>query len=190
MLDSIWDLVQTLLGLGEGDPNAGQMAVRAVATFVITVAIVRFGDRRMFGKGTVFDTVVAIMIGSVMSRAITDSSPILATWIAGLVLVLAHRILALLSFRLDWFGPLVKGNRLLLIKDGEVQQEGMQEGNVSWHDLEQALREQGNMTEPSNVEVAYLERDGSISVVPAEAKPRILDISVADGVQTVRIAME
>jgi uncharacterized membrane protein YcaP (DUF421 family) len=56
----------------------------------VTLAIVRLGDKRSFGKGTAFDFVVAVMVGSVMSWAITDSSPLIATWVAGLVLVGLH----------------------------------------------------------------------------------------------------
>ena len=71
MLETTWEFVRTLLGLGASELNAGQVALRAVLTFVVTVAVVRLGDKRLFGKGTAFDLVVSIMIGSVMSRAIT-----------------------------------------------------------------------------------------------------------------------
>ena len=165
------------------------MAVRAVLTFAVTVATVRLGDKRLFGKGTAFDLVVAIMIGSVMSRAITGSGSLLATWLAGLVLVAMHWLLALLAFR-GWFGPLVKGRPVLLIEDGQVQRDAMRESHVTEMDLEQALRAEGREPDPSTVRLAYLERDGSISVVPCKEGPRVLEVSVADGVQTVRIAVE
>jgi uncharacterized membrane protein YcaP (DUF421 family) len=184
------NLAESLLGVAAEELSPGQMAVRAVLTFVITVAIVRLGNKRLFGKGTAFDLVVAIMIGSVMSRAITNASDLLATWLAGLVLIAMHWLLATLSYHLDWFGPLVKGHPVLLVNDGEIQRDGMQEGGVSRADLEQALRAQGSDPDPSRVRRAYLERDGSISVVPRNEGPRILDVSVADGVQTVRIAVE
>jgi uncharacterized membrane protein YcaP (DUF421 family) len=56
--------------------------------------------------------------------------------------------------------------------------------------LLQALRSQGSTPDFSSVQAAYLERDGSISVVPRPDGPRILEVAVADGVQTVRIALE
>ena len=183
-------LAQSLLGIGAEELTPDQMALRAVLTFVITVAIVRLGNKRLFGKGTAFDLVVAIMIGSVMSRAITNASALLATWLAGVVLIGMHWLLATLSYHLDWFGPLVKGNPVLLVKEGQVQRNGMREGGVSQEDLAQALRTEGSEPDPSRVQLAYLERDGSISVVPRKDGPRILEVSVADGVQTVRIAVE
>jgi uncharacterized membrane protein YcaP (DUF421 family) len=130
------------------------------------------------------------MIGSVMSRAITGSSALLATWIAGLVLIILHWLLATLSYHVDWFGPLVKGHPLLLVEDGQVRRAAMREGGVSRMDLEQAMRESGSEPDPAGVQLAYLERDGSISVVPRRDGSRILEISVEKRVQTVRIALE
>ncbi len=189
MLDATWDLVRTLLGLGASELNAGQMALRAVLTFVVTVAVVRLGDKRLFGKGTAFDLVVSIMIGSVMSRAITSSSGLLATWLAGSVLVGLHWLSALLAAR-GWFGPLVKGNPVLLVEDGQMHHDGMRQSHVTRMDLDQALRQDGSEPDLSRVRRAYLERDGSISVVPTKEGPEVLEVSVADGVQTVRIAVE
>lgn len=192
MLDTIWDTIKSLLGLNPDDLNAGQMALRTVLTFAITIAILRRGDKRLFGKGTMFDTVVAIMIGSIMSRAITGSSPLFATWVAGGVLVALHWLVAKLAFRLDWFGPLVKGNPELLIDQGRIRWDQMKESGVTRKDLDQAMRSEGIQPDPPLVDRAVLERDGSISVLPAEQRkePSIVDISVQRGVQTVRIALE
>lgn len=189
MLEGLWDLVQGVLGIGKDDLNAGEMTVRVVLTFLITVTIVRLGDKRMFGKGTAFDTVVAIMIGSIMSRAITGQSPLVATWVAGIVLVGMHWLLAYLSYRISWLGPFFKGTPRMLIKDGEVLKDEARKGAVTANDLEQALHAEGE-TDTSNVELAYLERDGSISIIPRKPEPRILDVSVENGVQTVRIALD
>ena len=37
--------------------------------------------------------------------------------------------------------------------------------------------------------LAYLERNGSISVIPYGHEPHVVDVSVNDGVQTVRVEM-
>src|SRR5690606_294809 len=41
----------------------------------------------------------------------------------------------------------------------------------------------------SRTALAYLERNGSISVIPRESGPRVVEISIADGVQTARIEL-
>lgn len=189
MLGEIWESIQNLLGVGKDSLDPGEMALRALVTFAVTVVIIRFGSKRLFGKGTAFDYIVAIMIGSVMSRAINGSAGLFATWVAGTVLVALHWLLAYLSSRLDWFGPLVKGNPVELISDGEVLQDGLREANLSRNDLDQALREQGEDA-PSNVSRAVLERDGSISVISKQREPQVLEVTVEDGVQVVRISLK
>ena len=102
----------------------------------------------------------------------------------------AHWLLAVLVFHLSWLGPLVKGNLVLLIKDGIIQWRGMRRGSISKHDLAEKNRLNGKLTDPSKVRLSYLERDGDISVLPKKHQPSILDVSVNNGVQTIRIELE
>jgi uncharacterized membrane protein YcaP (DUF421 family) len=192
MLQVIWEQFQILFGLGRdpADLSAIQMALRTVFVYAFTLAIVRLGSKRFMSKATAFDVIVGIMLGSVMSRAITGSASFFPTLMVGATLVGMHGLIAALAFRFEWFGSLVKGNSILLIEDGKVQRNGMRKAGLSDHDLKQALRMQNNHTDPANIRLAYLERSGNISVIPFKGEPRILDVSVAEGVQTVRIELE
>src|SRR4051812_36764138 len=98
------------------------MALRAVAVYAFTLAIVRLGSKRFLGKPSAFDTVVGIMLGSVMSRAITSASEFIPTLVAGTVLIAMHWLLASLAYHTQWLGRFVKGSPILLIKDGEIQE--------------------------------------------------------------------
>lgn len=191
-MDTVQNGIRHLLGLGRdiGDVNALQMALRTVVIYGFALAIVRLGSKRFLSEATAFDVIVAIMLGSIMSSAINGSAPFFPTIVAGAVLVGIHWLLAFLTARLDWFGPLVKGNRQLLIRDGEIQEEGLRQSGLSRRDLEQHLRLEHNTTDISTIRRAYMERNGKISVVPVERKPRVADVSVKDGVQTVRIELE
>jgi uncharacterized membrane protein YcaP (DUF421 family) len=192
MWSEIQGVLDTLFGNIDTDLNAAQMSMRAIVTFVVTVAVVRVGNKRLFGKGTAYDTVVAIMIGSVMSRAITGSGSgtMLATWAAGLTLILLHWLLSWLAFHISSFGSIVKGHEVQLVQDGQILEDGMRETGTTMRDLDRAMREDGNVPDVSQVQLAYMERDGSISVVPKSSEPRVLDVSVQDGVQTIRILIE
>lgn len=192
MWTEIQDAFGTVFGTVDTSLNALQMSMRAVVTFFVTVAVVRAGNKRLFGKGTAYDMVVAIMIGSVMSRAITGSGAgtMLATWGAGLTLILLHWLLSWLAFHMDSFGSAIKGHEVQLVKDGEVLEDGMRRTGTTRRDLARAMREDGNAQEVSGIRLAYMERDGTISVVPKSSGPKVLEVSVEDGVQTVRIALE
>lgn len=189
MIQEVGDVLETLLGLGRdvGDVTAGQMALRAIVVYVATLAMVRLGSKRLMGKATAFDLILGIMIGSVMSRGINGSAGLFPTLAGGAVLVALHGLFAVLAFRTDWFGDFVKGRSVLLVEDGAVRPEAMRETSLSDRDLAEAMRLQGMHPDPARVDRAYLERDGTISIVPRDAGPRVVEVSVADGVQTVRI---
>jgi uncharacterized membrane protein YcaP (DUF421 family) len=184
-------MLEDLLGLGldVSDVNAFQMALRTFLIYTATLAIVRVGSKRFLSQATAFDAIVAIMLGSIMSRAINGSASFFPTLAAGVILVGLHWLIAAIAFSSDWFGTLVKGNAVLLIKDGDVQEKGLRQTSVSARDLEEALRIESHVTDPERVKLAYLERNGSISVIPRKPEPRVLEVAVEDGVQTVRIVV-
>jgi uncharacterized membrane protein YcaP (DUF421 family) len=52
------------------------------------------------------------------------------------------------------------------------------------------LREKAHLESPRQVRVAYFERDGNITIIPAQREPRVIEIGVADGVQRVRVVID
>ena len=192
MIQMLMEQFQAFLGYERdiGDVNAIQMALRTALIYAATLVIIRLGSKRFLSEATAFDVIVGIMLGSVMSRAINSSAPLFPTLLAGVVFIGLHWSLTTLAFRTDWFGSLVKGNPVLLIKDGSIQQQGVQEAGLSSNDLEQALRLQAQETDPSKIRLAYLERNGNVSVIPTKSEPHIINVSVVDGVQTIRIELE
>jgi uncharacterized membrane protein YcaP (DUF421 family) len=192
MQESLAAVLVGLLGFGREGSELGavEMTLRTVIVYVFTLVIVRLGSKRLLAKATAFDVIVAIMLGSVMSRAINGSGSFFPTLVAGTVLIGIHWLFALLAFHTDWLGALIKGRRVLLIKDGHVEHAGVRRGSITEADLEQALREQTGQTDPGRVQRAYLERSGKISVVQYKREPRVVDIAVEHGVQTVRVELE
>jgi uncharacterized membrane protein YcaP (DUF421 family) len=191
MLDVISEQARVLLGLGNDlrDVDALQMALRTIVIYLFTLAIIRIGSKRFLGESTAFDFIVSIMLGSIMSRAVNGTAPFGPTLAAGVVLLFIHWVFAMLAFHSRWFGYLVKGEPILLIKDGVVQEDGMRRSHITANDLTGALRIQTNQTDPTKVKLAYLERNGQISIISQEREPRIVTLSIEDGVQTVRIEM-
>ncbi len=195
MRESLWGGARLLFGL-EAEPKDltfWQMGARAVVIYLAALVIVRLGDKRFLGQNSAFDVILAIMLGSVLSRAINGSAPFLETIAGSAVLVLLHWLLAVAAFRWHWLGSLVKGTPRLLIRDGTVQADAMRASHIGEHDLREGLRLQGNVNDPLQVHQAYLERNGKISVLPKHQQPqqpqqpKILDIRVEEGVQIVRI---
>ncbi len=168
MVQNVWATLRWALGLDVA-PNAmtvGQMALRALVVFIVAIALVRLGNKRFMGQTTAFDLLLAIILGSMISRAITGNAPFVPTLAASLVLVLAHWVFAALSFHVPRFGSLVKGHDRLLVRDGELQRDALRRSHITEHDLHEAMRTRGHAPDVGAVASAHLERSGAISIIP------------------------
>lgn len=166
MIDTAWSGFNWALGIEADRLEAWQMGLRAAVVYPLGIAFVRIAEKRFIGKFSAFDVIMGIMIGSILSRAITGSSPFFATLAAALVLVFMHYLFASLSYHLDWFGNLVKGSGRTLVIEGEIKWEAMRRSHISEKDLMGALRENGRLDDVSQVKLARLERSGNISIIP------------------------
>ena len=163
------EFFNTTLGIQGDALTWWQMSIRAVIVFLVALIIVRFGNHRIFGKHTAFDIVLGIIYGSVLSRAITGNSPFFPTLVAALVLMLSHRLLAIIAYHSNFgFGNWIKGKPSILIKDGQLQQDALKENSITRHDLEEAIRKSGCEGDINKIETAYLERSGDISIIQKE----------------------
>ena len=182
------DGFEEIIGIGKEamQLDAGEMALRAAIIYIVTLAIVRLGKKRFMGSGTAFDMIVGIMLGSMASRALTGNAPMVPTMTGAAVLVASHWLFSALAVRRHGFGVLIKGRPDTIVRDGKIEGATMRKAHMTERDLEEDLRDNG-LRDVAKVAEARLERSGRMSVVKAERQPRILDVHVAAGVQTVRI---
>jgi len=161
-----WLPIDRALGLHEQTEtlSSGQMALRAVVVYGALLLLVRLGHRRFIGRSTAFDMVLAIVLGSVASRAVSGTAPFVPTLVASALLVALHWLVATAAFHSHLFGVLVKGRPRELVREGQVVEKQMRRSSITRHDLEEALREHG-VDELAQVASARLERSGNISVV-------------------------
>jgi uncharacterized membrane protein YcaP (DUF421 family) len=142
-----------------------QIALRGFIIFVVGLAIVRIGDRRSLAEKTAFDAIFIVLVGSMLSRAINGTAPFFTTIGAGIALMTIHRAFAFGAFRSHWFGKLIKGRELILVRNGEIDGNAMRQALVSRHDLEEDLRLEAKIADISEIQTARLERSGDISFI-------------------------
>jgi len=145
-----------------------QISLRGILVFMATLLMVRVGDRRFLSKKTIFDAVLGFILASMLARAVNGTAAFFPTLGGACVLIALHKVLAAISRRSHWFGGLVKGMPERVIRGGEVDHRVMVRHDVSEHDLMEDLRLNGNVATPAEVQEAYIERNGQISVVKAE----------------------
>lgn len=164
-MQSLLDVLKSLVGIGADELSVFQILVRCVLIYVIGIALVRMGKKRFLGKIAAFDTVLAIIIGSLLSRAITDTNYFLKILAACLLLILLHRVFSLVAAYSDEFGNLIKGHDRVILRDGELLWDAMKKSNLSEQDVMQSLRLNAKTEDVSKIKMARIERNGDISVI-------------------------
>ncbi len=189
-MDDLWGMLRPALGLGLDSKELGtaQMALRAGVVYAAMVVAVRLGKKRFMGQATAFDVILGIMLGSLASRAITGNAPLGPTLAAAGALLAMHWAFSALALRWHRFGVAIKGRPVVLVREGRADERAMRAAHLTEHDLHEDLRRRG-VGRVEQVAEARLERNGDISVIQAEKPPRVVEVRVADGVQTVRIEM-
>jgi uncharacterized membrane protein YcaP (DUF421 family) len=156
---------RTLIGPDNGDATVAQMCARAVILFLFGILCLRIAGRRTFSQITPLDIIVALVVGSNISRAMTGKAPFFPGLAATLVVVVLHRLLAVATL---YWGPLawlMKSEPVVLVRDGVADQAAMRRHAIGQTDLLEGLRmEQVERVE--DVRLAMLEAGGKISVVP------------------------
>jgi uncharacterized membrane protein YcaP (DUF421 family) len=164
----------------------GQTAARALVVYLIGITLIRMGKSRMMTRLSAADMLTGLVLGSLLSRGITGNASISGTTSSCMALVGIHWLFTRIACHSSWFGDLVKGHGNLIVKDGKVIEGALQRHHLSRHDLEEQLRIHG-VRSIDEVECAHKERSGEVSVVKRKSAPRIVEIAVAPGVQTVRL---
>jgi uncharacterized membrane protein YcaP (DUF421 family) len=165
---SMMDVFFVLFGDGRNlDPL--QMALRAIAVFVIALVLIRVSGRRSFGQRSPFDSVVVILLGATLSRAIVGASPFVSTVIASFAIVMCHRILAWGCMRSRRFERLVGGVEREVYRNGAFNDHEMRAALITSTDVQESVRQKTGSRTMDNVAAAILERNGEVSVIRKNA---------------------
>lgn len=143
-----------------------QECARAAVIFAYGLALVRLAGRRVFGRWAALDIVVAIMVGSNLSRALTGTAPLGGTLAASALLVALHWALAQGVARSKWLSQLLEGRMIELARAGKVERSQILQHAISGSDIEEALRQTG-VEQISQTRLIALEPSGKITVVKA-----------------------
>jgi uncharacterized membrane protein YcaP (DUF421 family) len=149
-----------------------EIAARSAVMFLIALLLMRMAGMRPFGKGEPFDNIITFLIGGILSRGVVGATPFFSTIASMIVIIVIHKILAKLSIYNKWFGAKVKGERILLYRDGMFMKENMNRVNITEHDILEDLRLEAQLDSLEKIEEVYMERTGEISFVKKEQQSK------------------
>ncbi len=142
------------------------IVIRTSAVYLVVLVGLRLSGKREIGQMTVFDLVVLLLLANAVQNAMVgQDTSLIGGILAAVVLLLVNALIARLSLRWPRLRRWVEGTPTLMVLHGKVIPEHMRREGIDEESLLAALREHG-VAEIGEVEMAVLEIDGSISVVP------------------------
>ncbi|MDT0278037.1 DUF421 domain-containing protein [Blastococcus goldschmidtiae] len=135
------------------------------AAYVTLVVVLRLTGKRTLSKLNAFDLVVSVAFGSTLATILLSSD---VSWAEGAT---ALALLACLQFAVAWTTTHLPGGRsivtarpTLLVDEGRLLAEALQEQRVTEDEVRQAVRSTGS-GDLADIAAVVLESDGSLSVI-------------------------
>jgi uncharacterized membrane protein YcaP (DUF421 family) len=146
-----------------------QLVVRSVVIYVGLLTALRLFGKREVGQFTLYDLVLILLVANAVQPAMTGPDSSLA---GGLVIIATLVAVNVLVARLDrWnvFHRFFSSQPSVIIRHGHYVPAALNREGVTEDEAESAIREHG-LDGVSDVQLGVLEPDGSISIVPMDAK--------------------
>lgn len=142
------------------------IAARTLIIFVALALGLRLLGKRQIGQFTIYDLAMIMALSNAVQNAMTSGAGDLSVGIvcAGTLLI-AGRLSSSLFIKWPKLEANVCGTPRVLVSGGKVVEAGMLREHITTEQLEAALRAHG-LTSISEVQIAVLEIDGTLSIVP------------------------
>jgi uncharacterized membrane protein YcaP (DUF421 family) len=144
--------------------NPGELVLRAVATYVFLVLVLRMSGKRQIGQLAPFDLVLLLVLSNAVQNSINGGdNSLVGGFISALALVGANFTVAFLTYRSKRLAGLIEGRPQVLIHNGCLYEDVLRKALITRHELDAALRAHGASC-VDHVRFAVLENNGEISV--------------------------
>jgi uncharacterized membrane protein YcaP (DUF421 family) len=139
------------------------LVLRAVAMFVFLFVLTRIIGKRELGSLQPFDLLLLIILGDALQQGMTqdDYSITGAVLIVGTFATL-QVLLSWMSFRFPRTRPILEGEPIIVIQNGEPIARNLRRERLTVDDLTEGARRQG-ISHLADVQYAILETDGTLS---------------------------
>jgi uncharacterized membrane protein YcaP (DUF421 family) len=142
------------------------LAIRAVVLFCFVYLLTRIIGRRELSQLQPFDLILLIVIGDAIQQGLVqdDYSVTGALIVVGTFAVLQVAV-SFLSFRFPRLRPVLDGEPIVVVQDGEPIERNMKRERITLGDVMVEARQQ-QVAHLDEIAWAVLETNGRISIIP------------------------
>jgi|SRR5688572_24447749 len=144
---------------------------RGLIIYLFLLVVFRISGRRTLSKATTFDLVLLLIISEVTQEAMVDSDHSITNAVL-LILTLVMMSLGLSELKQHFprFKALIEGNSVMIIRNGKVLDERLNELRVDKDEILEAARAAHGLESLEQIKHAFVEPNGEITVVPVQGK--------------------
>lgn len=168
--------------------------LRSLILYFFLLLAMRLMGKRQLGELQPFELAITLVASDLVCIPMSDATiPIIYGIIPVFSLFLVHIIITKLATKSVRFRKFLNGKPVIIIEQGNILADVLKELNMNIDDIMEALRGNGYFN-PSEVEYAILETNGSLTVLPKSenkpASPADLGLSVKPASIPVTVIME
>jgi len=150
-----------------------EIILRTAVVYVVVLVLLRTAGKRELGQMSPVDLVVILVIANAVQNAMTGGdNSLIGGIIAATTLVAVNTAFSRVGHQVPYLKHLFESEPTVLVRGGELVKRNLERENVDEDELMMAVREHG-LDSLAGVESAYLERDGSISIIPKDAPGKV-----------------
>lgn len=147
-----------------------ELILRGLVVYFALLFLLRITGKRQIGQLSPFDLILLLLISEAVQNAIVaDDKSIIGGLIAVVTLIGINYLVGLATFKNKRVETFMEGRPQVIIHDGKIFEDVMNEARLTQQELHSAMRHQGYF-EVKEVKLAILEPNGTVSIQGYEKK--------------------
>ena len=141
-----------------------ELIVRAAIVYAVLIILLRITGKRQVGQLAPFDLVLLLVLSNAVQNAMNGGdNSVLGGIISAVTLISLNFAVGYLTYRSKRLESMIEGQPEVLIHNGKLFEKVMARAQLTHHELNAALRQEGCMS-VAEVHCAILENNGTITV--------------------------
>ena len=141
-----------------------ELVVRGLVVYVFLIALLRLTGKRQIGQLSPFDLVLLLILSNAVQNSMNaGDNSLIGGLISATTLIAVNYIVGLITFKSKKLEAIIDGRPQVLIHEGELFEEVMNEAKLTQRELDSTLRQAGYF-HLKDVKLAVLENNGRITV--------------------------
>lgn len=141
-----------------------ELIVRGIVVYMFLIIVLRLTGKRQIGQLSPFDLVLLLILSNAVQNSMNaGDNSLVGGLITATTLIAANYIVGLITFKSKKLEEIIEGRPQVLIHDGKLFEEVMNEAKLTRHELDSTLRQSGYF-KIKEVKLAILENNGRVTV--------------------------